>query len=68
MLGMASLITGCGKTVIIKVPPPCPVPSPDVGQQWEQFEIFKLAPAVSVYMARLKRYCQGIDEFRKMNH
>ena len=77
-------MTGCQK-VIIKVPPPCPQPGPNVGQQWEEkhivtgsgmsysvpqqdlgvFTVYELAPAVGTYMAEIKRYCKGIDEFRE---
>jgi hypothetical protein len=70
-------MTGCQK-VIIKVPPPCPQPGPDVGQQWElghyvisndenpgEYTVYQLAPAVGTYMAEIKRYCKGIDDFRK---
>jgi hypothetical protein len=40
-----------------------------VGQQWEAKHegktVYELAPAVGIYMAELKRYCKGIDEFRQ---
>jgi hypothetical protein len=74
ILPLVYLVIGC-ETVIIKVPPPCPEPGPNVGQQWEdkhcqcdgdnQLTVYQLAPAVGTYMAEIKRYCKGIDEFRK---
>ena len=73
-------MTGCMTSVIIKVPPRCPQPDIEVGQEWEAehcviedglvgpcspMTVYEMAPAVGRYMARLKQYCKGIDGFRR---
>jgi len=80
---MVCLMTGClSPQVMIRVPPPCPLPGAQVAAQWNQLwvivdddsddalvghPIYVLAPAVGHYMGQLKQYCRGIDEFRKPN-
>ncbi len=61
--------------MIVRVPPPCPVPGEKVGAEWsnrwqvigsdDSMTIYQMAPAVADFMTQIKRYCKGIDALRE---
>lgn len=47
--------------------PPCPVPSPEAALELMTAGpgdgyLFENAPNVEIYIGRIERYCEGIDE------
>ena len=59
-------LSGC-VTTRTEVIPPCPVPSPEAALELMTAGpgdgyLFENAPNVEIYIGRIERYCEGIDE------